>query len=226
MNINITLRHGPLDIEVDADDEEEYLEETLAIAEFLEENEETLETLEIPTTNGATAIGGMEESSRVKVDGDDTSSSDNGETSLEAGTDDSENTGPLAPIAEETGIPVPELEHLLVAAPEADRPPELLLNELDILGKQEVEKKRAAALILLFVYHRCYGEERVSSSDLKDSFLRSDIPEEHINQAYHDEGKRLFDPTGRGGSASVALLGPGERAAVKEIKRVIGEMDI
>jgi len=45
MNVNVTLRHGPLDIELEADSEEEYEKEILGIASFLKENEEELEVL-------------------------------------------------------------------------------------------------------------------------------------------------------------------------------------
>jgi len=222
MNITVTLRHGPLDVEIEAENGEDYRQEILDLSEFLEDNDEALEAFNraVPqpvAEEGTTTQASLQESANPSSNGSNSGGDD--DTDVDDG-------GPLAPIASATGIGESTLEHLIAAPQEDDRVPYLVLDDLEILGSKEVDKKRSAALILLLAFHECYDADRIPSSDLKDAFIRSGVPEDHINEAYHDEGKRFFDPKGRGGSASVALLGPGKREAKKEINRIISEMNI
>lgn len=222
MNITVSLRHGPLDVEVEAEDSEDYQQEILDFVEFLEENDDTLQSLDGALSHHIGEDGTTQQTSQQKSGDSNTNYQDDSEND-DVSVDDG---GPLAPIASATDNSETVLENLIAAPEGDDRVPYLVIDDLDILGDSKIQKKRVAALILLFAFHKCYGEERIASSDLKDAFIRSGVPEDHINEAYKDEGKRFFDPRGRGGSASVALLGPGEREAKKEINRIIEDMGV
>lgn len=216
MNITVSLRHGPLDVEIEAEDSEDYRQEVLDLAEFLLDNDDAFEAFDEPVSqlvadDGTTTQASLTESAnKTNIDPDPS----------EVDKESADDSGPLAPIAAATGVAESTLDHLIAVPDEDDRVPYLVLDDLDIIGTMQVEKKRSAALILLYAFHECYNQDRVASSDLKDAFIRSGVPEDQINKAYKDEGKRFFDPKGRGGSASVALLDPGKREAKK--RKLIG----
>lgn len=213
MRVSFNISHGPIDIDIEADDGDEYQEEILKIAEFLVENEEEMRVFNTrnPETEAISpALGGNIPKSKDDSAGVTT-------RDVDGPTTDGDSVS-LAPLSSITGISQSVLESLIFVDPEGERLPHLIHDDPDDLGEKEISKKRKGALVLLLTFHKCYDEDRVSSSDLKESFILSGIPEENINKSYEGDGKRLFDPTGRGGSATVALRGPGEREAVKVIK--------
>ncbi|WP_440771249.1 hypothetical protein [Natronorubrum sp. DTA28] len=220
MDITVSLRHGPLNIEIEADTEEDYREEILGLAEFFNENGEQFEAFDLPTSpEQEYTENGEGEAQQVTLDFSDESSE-----SETATTNDPD--GPLAPIAKDLRMDEGLLEEILDADPEGEKSPILLLNETNILGDLKKDRQATASLILLHVWKECNGEERVSSSDLKEALEDSGVSSSNMYNMYGGNGKRYFDTKGKGASATIALRRPGKRQAREEIKNLIEELNI
>jgi hypothetical protein len=50
MDVTITLQHGPIEVEIQAEEEEEYQGKLIEIADFLEENQNHFATLATPSS--------------------------------------------------------------------------------------------------------------------------------------------------------------------------------
>lgn len=189
MNITATLRYGPIETEIAGEDREEVEQELLAFIEFINENEDELE-LELPAR-------------RQSAESEAVSSQ-----SLEG--DNEEN--PLAPIANELGISLDNLDEVVYVDPDLDENPQLLLDAEEY-GEKTVEQQRNAAYVLLYVWMKCYGNDRMESSRLRDILALGSISTANLYRAWRDEGQGKFDSQGKGPGASVALTGVGERTA-------------
>lgn len=208
MDISVRLDQGPMSIEITADTEEDYESEVLNVLDFLEENSTRLEKF------GLAEEFGEVEMSETGTDAKITQEWETDES--EEGEED-----PIAPLSERVGLPEDKLKELFDIDPEGEDIPLLIIDDAEVLGDSKVKRQRSAALMLLLVYEVCYGEERMGSSDLKDSLADSRIEETNLFQIYNGDGERYFDTRGRGPSATVGLKRPGRRQARKEIRNLI-----
>ncbi|QKY18635.1 hypothetical protein [Halorubrum sp. CBA1229] len=222
MDVRLTLKKGPLEVEIEASDDDDYQSEVLEILEFLESNEEQI--LELDTSTG----GPDPEPDQASVTadwGDDTepSSSDeqnNNNTRVETET---EEASPSVEFASELNISSEQLTEVIDIDPELEEEP-FIVADTTGFGETRQERQLHGTLILLGTWQECYGADRVYSSDLKDALEFSGIDPDQLTGIYHNiEGTdSYFDRSGRGPSATVALTRPGLREARSRIRELVG----
>lgn len=203
MNINITLKHGPLDIEIQADSEEEYKEEIIALLDLVEEHAGLMEG---PPSRSMSSSGVDKPDGRKpdveKVD------------SL------------IGPLASDRNIESNKLESLIHIDEDDDTLPFLLLDDVDLLGDTLPDRQRTASLIILYTAYICEESDEVHGPKLKDALDASDLSTNNMYLMREGEGKSYFDHNGGKGNASrIGLRGPGRRQAREEIERLIAETE-
>lgn len=213
METTVNFEYGPLNVEIFAREDEDYQDEILDLLKFLENNQEKFEEL-----------GVMDTSPKMHPEKTETVSLKD----FGAGEDHSEDveSGPLASIASELRVPVRELKDLVYVNPEGEDFPVLYSDEVGELGQRQTDRQRVASLILLYLWHECYDEDRVKSSALKEALELSSVSSSGMANMYQGEGDRYFDRRGRGPTATVSLTAPGKRQArkvLRELANNIGE---
>lgn len=207
MKVSITLRHGPVDIDIEADSTDDYQKELEEIVGFLQEKEDDLMSLSPPQPSVSSPPG--DGSQELAANGSS------------AAPPISDPDSPLAPVAEDLHVSTEQLEEIMDVDPESERHPILFLPDTDILGDLKVDRQRKGSIILLYLWKKCYGKEKVPSSELSKALDDSDISSTNMFHMYDDEGKRYFNQTGKGGSSRVELRRPGEKQAIEEIERLL-----
>lgn len=210
METTVTFEHGPLTVELHTYEGDDYQDEVLDLLRFLENNQEKFE--EIGTLSTAPEIHpNKTESVSLEEFAEEGTTNEDNEVESES--------SPLSPIASELRLPVRDLEVFLHVDSDREDPPVFYPNEVSEIGQRQTDRQRIASLMLLYLWHECYGEERVKSSDLKDALELSNISSSGMANMYQGEGDRYFDRRGRGPTATVRLTPPGKRQAMKAIKR-------
>lgn len=208
MTVVSEIVYGSITIEIEASDASEFQSELLSIVEFLENNESQIRSA-FGGTNSPKLTESESEESRKTM-----------QPNVDGGTPEPEQSdGPLSELASQLRVPKDELTRYFIIDGDEDYPI-LYLQDKTILSDQKTQRQRKTALILLYLWNECYGEERVKSSDLKDAIQMSGISHSNLANIYQGEGNNLFDRSGRGASATVGLTLPGKR----EAKRVIDEL--
>ncbi|WP_336035167.1 hypothetical protein [Halobacterium yunchengense] len=213
METTAKLEYGPLEVEIHAFDDEEYQQEVLNLIQFIEDNQESLDEL-----GEASEPAEIDHSKSEVVSLEEFEESGQEESEIEVTSQDEE-SGPLAEIASELRVSEPRLERFIYVDPDKDDFPVLYIDEMGDIGDRKTDRQRISSLILLYVWHEYYGEERIKSSSLKDALELSDISSSGMGNMYQGEGDRYFDRRGRGPSATVSLTPPGKRQARKLLKR-------
>lgn len=211
METTVTFEYGPLTVEIHAREDENYQDEILDLMRFLENHQEQFE--EIGVESGAAEIH-PEKTEMVSLDQFESEEPQEDDES-EAGA------GLLGPIASELRISVAELREFLHVDPDNDDLPVMYVDELGDIGKKQTDRQRVASLVLLYLWHECYDEDRVKSSALKDALELSNVSSSGMANMYQGDGDRYFDRRGRGPTATVALTPPGKRQARKVIRRLV-----
>ncbi|MDR5656718.1 hypothetical protein RH831_05940 [Halodesulfurarchaeum sp. HSR-GB] len=227
MEINISLRHGPLDIEVQAESDESYRQEILDIASFIEENETVLEALE-GYPNPSTVHTDEQDSSTEQIILEGTK---NDTDTKQTSSDESKTSGRFASISRRTGVDEGTLESFFDMPDDDDEVPAIIIEEfnegVEALGDSRMERQARASLMLLYIWEDIRDVEKVYSTDLGDSLHMSGIdPEKMANmyQAFDGDADAYFERHGSGGPYSgVSLTRRGERAAIDEIQEIAGE---
>lgn len=217
MQLTITLNHGPLDVEFNGDDREELQEELLGFSQFIEENSGIFDGVEF--SNGKSTD---EEEPGIDSDYWEEKAENGGSSEGDSKTNGRDH--PLASLARQTGSSVDRLDEIIYVDPEGEEPPQLLIDK-SRLGSKKAERQRHAAYLLLLVWENCYEEERMKNSDLKRTLSIANISDNNLYNAWAGAGKGNFDPSGRGASATLGLTGPGEREALKLMKKLAEEDD-
>jgi hypothetical protein len=211
MEIRTTLELGELEIEIKAEEDEEYEQEMLRVLEFLREHKE--EFGNITTAKRAERVVEREDESQ--------SSENDEEFESESESEDSDYLNQLASSLRLDEDMVREVFLL-------DGKPMLYLDdydEMEVLGKKKTERQRRASLMLLYLWHEFLEVDRVKSGELKDAIQMSGISESSLANIYQNEGENLFDRAGRGPTATVALTAPGKRRARKVIQKFIERIE-
>lgn len=217
MEIRVKLQEGPITVEVFANEDEDYESEITGVLDLLDENVARLESY----------ARSPEKANFGRIDSELDGVEANTEEEEIKRVDESnvaDDDSPLQPLSELVDVPISKLEGLIDVNPEAEEYPILYVEDLDLLGNSRVERQRRASLIILLSHRECYGEERMLSSDLKDSLVDSGVDEQSMFKMYQGKGERYFDTKGRGPSATLALKRPGRREAKKEIRNLIDEV--
>lgn len=221
MDIQLTLRKGPLEVEIEASDEDDYQEEVLDILEFLESNEERILELDGPDENQDP------EQSTVTGDwGQETESSASEEqvdSDTEIGASEEEDS-PSTEFASQLNISAGRLTEAIDIDPELEEAP-FIVADTDGFGETRQERQFHGTLILLGTWQECYGVNQVSSSNLKDALDFSGIDPNGLTNVYHniEEADSYFDRNGRGPSATISLTRPGLREARSRIRELVEE---
>lgn len=199
MDIKFSLKQGPIDIEIEADGEEEYKEEIADLLELVDEYAGPLEAAERTTET-------REEESRH-----DRSTQDFGDSD-----------SPLSPLAEDLGVDVRKLEQFIHVEDGEDTLPFLLLDDVNILGDTLPERQRTAALVIMYTEHVRNDTDEFSGPALKDALDNSNLSTNNIYRMREGPGARYFSHNdGKGNASRTELLGPGRLAAKEEIERLI-----
>lgn len=212
MEITITLDYGPIDAEFVGAEREDLEKNLLNFAEFLGENEDVFDSIELSTKRVADKV----EAEPVHNGG----VSNEVNTSSEPSVNELPEDHPLTPIARRVNASVPKLEDLLYVSVQDEELPTLLVDDLDRLGDNKIERQRNTALLTLLLWEKCYGKEKMTTSDMKDIFSMVGIS---TNNTYKAWEKGYFKSGGHGGSAYVKLRGPGEREAFSLLRTLLNE---
>lgn len=215
MEITVTLNHGFLNAEFTAEDREELEEDLIGFIEFLQENEDEFDDIELlgnpMISDGKPSLAAepqnvesQTEERKVKTEGEPTTLDDH----------------PLNPVAQKTGVGVGKLDEIVYADSDGEEMPQLLINKNE-LGGSKAERQRHASYLLLLVWEDCYGENRMKNSELKTLLSMASISDNNVHNMWKGAGKGMFDTTGRGSSATITLTGPGKREALKFIKKLV-----
>lgn len=221
MDIHLTLRKGPLEVEIEATDEDDYQEEVLSILEFLESHEEEIHNADSPVETPESEPT----QASVTADWDEEAESSNPDEKNSSDAPDEaeiDESSPAADFGSRLNVNPDRLTELIDIDPELESEP-FIVAETDGFGESRVDRQFQGALILLCTWQECYDEERVSSSDLKDALDLSGINSDSMYNMYNkmDKSETYFDKSGRGASATVALTRPGLREGRRRIRELV-----
>lgn len=212
MTVASEIEYGSITIEIETSDAAEFQSELLSIVEFLDDYEDEIHSV----------FGGINSPKFSEPESEE--SAETLQPNVDGGTQESEQAdGPLSELASKLRVPKNELSRYFIIEGDEDYPI-LYLQDKNILSDQKTQRQRMTALILLYLWDECYGEERVKSSDLKDAIQMSGISHSNLANIYQGEGNNLFDRSGRGASATVGLTLPGKREAKRVIEDLIAQM--
>lgn len=221
MDIHLTLRKGPLEVEIEATDEDNYQEEVLSILEFLESHEEEIRSADSPVEDSEV------EPSQASVTADWSEEAESSNSEEQEGTDatvetEIDESSPSSEFASQLNVNPDQLIEVLDIDPELEEPP-FIATDTTGFGESRQDRQLHGTLVLLGTWQECYGAERVSSSDLKDALDFSGINPDELSSMYHniDEADSFFDRSGRGRSATIALTRPGLREAQGRIRELV-----
>lgn len=219
MDIHLSLRHGPLKIEIDADREEDYQQELGEILEFIQEYEDRLEELQIDT-------------SAEDVDGDAQRPSD-GQVSMdqfaESADSSNQNSSATNPVDAEVLGSLPKkvdaspkaIREIVDIDPDGEEPPFLLVNT-DEFGDTKKRRQFVTSLLILAIWDECYEADRMKSSLLKDSLEHSGVDSSSMSNMYDlENADSFFHKQGRGASTTLKLRRPGKREAYKQLRELV-----
>jgi hypothetical protein len=214
MDVRISLHHGPLSVEIDAESGEDYQEELAELLEFIQEYEELLPSGPSDTTKIET--GGSTDTGQVSMNQFTNGSSDDTKDTTPS-TDDI-----LTSLAKRANAKPEQIRTIVDIDPSGDEPP-LLLVDADELGDSKTRRQFVGSLMILAAWDDCYEtEERMSSSLLKDVLEYSGIESSNMYNMYQLDGaEAVFDKTGRGGNTKIELTRPGKRKAYKMLREFI-----
>ena len=215
MEINIHLHHGPLDVEIQADKEENYQQEVLDIIEFIEENSEEFNHLSPQQEDRH-----EEEYEQAPADSDIWEEGvNNEESSQERNTN-----GIFQSVSRATNVDESTLERIFDMPENEEQVPAIIIEEfeegLDVLGSSRRERQARASLMLLYIWHEIRDVDEVLSSDLGDALNMSGIDPTDMYGMYDTLGgdaDTYFNRT-TGGNPTVKLSRRGKRIASNQIE--------
>lgn len=216
MRVTLSLHHGPLDVEIQAQEEEDYGEELLQIIEFIQNNPDVFESL-IPHP-------------------EEQDTHDNGTQTHEKSDEREHESQEYIPsidfssVSRKTEAEESALGKLFDVPKNEEEIPSIIVEELDggvdTFGTSRRERQAKASLALLYVWQEIRDVEEVSSSSLGDALHMSGVDPDQMYAMYDALGgdaDSYFNRTS-GGNSTVSLSRRGERAAVDQIKELIEHM--
>lgn len=227
MNIKVTLRHGPLDFEIEADsDDDDYQDEIAKILDFVEENKDKLNDVGAGLAPTPRPSGGTDVERAPSEETETETSSESSEAP------DTESNGRFVEISRRVGVDEATLERMFDVPEDKDEIPAIIIEEfnggVDSLGDNRMERQARGSLMLLYMWQKVHDLEKVYSSDLADALHMSGVdPEKTANmyQAFDGDADAYFERHGSGGPYSgVSLTRRGERVAINEIEKFSNNM--
>lgn len=223
MELTVTLDYGALNAEFTGSDREEVEDNLLGFVEFLEENAEVFDGVDLSAPEESIEDPGLDP--EYWEGQQETSES---ETTPEAELVDQEIT--YGNIPSRTGIDREVLARYFDIDPEAEEPPYLNFDveNLGESGDSRSEKQMRGSLILLTLWRECNDVEEVRSPALKDALRISGVNDTNLSNMYQfnsGEGDRYFRREGTGENTDISLTMPGEREGYDQIRRTVERLE-
>lgn len=213
MNLSVTLRHGPLNVEIEGEDREEIQENLLGFADFLEQHGDTFTEFEIPESES-----GDTEGTQTEVTGFENSETSKSQVESEESFDSK-----YTQLAQETGVDEKILSKLINLPDDEEGVPSINTYHFDegteVLGSARNQRQAQGSAILLYVWDVCLGEKKITYDRLDEGLIASDVETErrkNMHSAFSGDAGDWFES----GGGCIWIIGPGKT----HIRELIGEM--
>jgi len=200
MEFTVTVEHGPLNLEIEGGDREEIQNEILGLAEFVEENKDTLSEFKLQS-------GAEEEDNKQPVQ--------TPATEWEDSTTSPDGSG-FSSISERTRVDEETLGQLFEIPENEEEPPFLSLYQFEegteVLGGYRNQRQSHGSVLLLYLWQECRDVQEVELDELDEGLSYSDIEIERrdaMYQAFGEDARKWFDSSNGG----IRLTTPGEHHA-------------
>lgn len=217
MEITVDFRHGPLDVEFQAEDREELEENLEQFIDFLDDNEGVFKGLSAPKTET--------NSNETGTQTDATAWDDDTQPKVEESR--GEYTEAETHLAERVRSDPSELTAVVEVPEDEDDRPHIKTWQFEdgeeILGGSRKDRQARASLILLYMWRETAGVDGVTLETLKRALSDSDIDPSRIDTMYTaldgDAEKYINKPGGRGGE--ISLNPDGEHQGRQELRSLV-----
>lgn len=228
MNIKIEFHYGPLQVEVESNDDEEYDEVLHNVAEFIDNNKELFASVSLDQST-----------QKEEADKGRSGESGEGDTNLSQFTDSqdsrpdsntsSEDTG-WQPIVNATGVSQEKLRHLFGVG--EDVLPQILFGE-SLTNESNTEQMLRGTLMILAVWEDYYGRESMLKQEITDILRKSGVQHENYHNVYQRSEFSTFfirddvsDEETGGETSEISLTPPGKSRAYELIEEYADDVDI
>ena len=220
MEITLTLNYGPLDAEIQGENQEEIQDELIEFIAFLQEEEDTFSDLPTPQRNNESEGEGIQTPASSWGDSD----TDNSPETKDTDSDTSE----FSSIATKTGVKAGKLSKLFELPDDEDGVPSLNMYHFEDgtlrLGSARNQRQAQASALLMFAWEDCIGEKKIPYDKLNEALVASDIETERrdaMGQAFSKDAQEWFESDG----SSIYLVGKGKNHTRELIQELAEELD-
>ena len=224
MEINVTLRHGPLSVEIQAEQEDDYQQELMEVLDFIEENQQSFEQL-TPWQKDEDQIGGYVQ---APADSEIWETRHGSAETVEERPDRSNRI--FESVSRSTGVDEATLERIFDMPENEEETPGIIIEEfeegVDALGNSRREQQARASLMLLYIWHEIRDVDKIPSSELADALNMSGVDPTDMYAMYSALGgdaDAYFNRT-TGGNPTVKLSRRGKRVASNEIEEFADQL--
>lgn len=228
MEITVSFRHGPLDVEVQSEDREALQEDLAEFIKFLNQNQEKFGELNAPLRSERQhseenpGLSPEYREQKRERDGDDSgSSSTKGESNKESAK--------FSKLAERTRLDEDILNTIYEIPDNEKEPPYLNLFQFDenveVLGDHRNQQQALGSALILYAWEMVRGDEKVSYEELDTALNWSEIDVERrdaMTQAFGDDARNWFD---RDEGERIGLTTPGKQRARKQLRELAEHME-
>lgn len=212
MEITATLKRESLTFEIQGDSREEIQKEIIGLAEFVQENENTLNELTKQIRNGESEDEAIQ---TPATDWDESSTSSDADTSE------------FASISQRTRVDEDVLTQLFEIPDDGEEPPFLSLyqfeDEAAVLGGHRNQQQAKGSVLLLYLWQECRDVDEVELEKLDEGLSYSNIDIERrdaMYQALSGDAQKWFNSDGD----KICLTTPGEHRARQIVSELAEEL--
>lgn len=223
MEITVSFRHGPLDVEFQSEDREALQEDLRGFVKFLDQNKEEFGYLDAPVGSEhqpSEENPGLSpeywEQKRQRAEDDSESSSTNEDSNNESAK--------FSKLSERTRLDEDILNTIYEIPDDEDEPPYLNLFQFDentgVLGEYRNQQQALGSALILYAWEMVRGEEKVSYEELDTALSWSEIDVERrdaMTQAFGDDARDWFD---RDEGERIGLTTPGKQRARRKLREL------
>ena len=223
MEITVSFRHGPLDVELQSEDREALQEDLPEFVNFLNQNQEKFGELNTP-------IGSEQQSSEENPDllleyreQKREGAKDNSESSSTKEGSNNE-SAKFSKLVERTRLDEDVLNTIYEIPDNENEPPYLNLFQFDentkVLGDYRNQQQALSSALILYAWEMVRGDEKVSYEELDTALNWSEIDVERrdaMTQAFGDDARNWFD---RDEGERIGLTTPGKQRARRELREL------
>jgi hypothetical protein len=214
MEISITFRDGPIDVEVSANEEESYIDVLEELERFVDEYG--------PTGYQMQQHGPQQKN---RDDSPDKNSKENaGQESKSESTDSTAENSYLDRVnATDSEL----LRILKLGSIDGDEIKEFpkIIGNVDVLGESGQDRLLNGSIVLLTVLDEVHGISRVSTSNLKNALSDSGMNVDYWTNIGQTSNVDVYlNRRGSGSSATTAIREPGKEDAYEQIQTLVGNL--